>query len=156
MIFRTFFLLFTASARSRPPGPPAVPGGFKVSFMLSPFPSGMLGWKTFVKQLWWKKFFTFLRKLFLWKGILKLRNLNKWHYFDPLVWHKKTPGYSFRFKLNDGRWFWLWSNEDGRCTALCRHLKRCTFQEDHWGCKTLYDWYHPGFIPVIMENWNTL
>ena len=26
MIFRTFFLLFTASFRSRPPGPPAVPG----------------------------------------------------------------------------------------------------------------------------------
>ena len=26
MIFRTFFLLFTASVRSRPPGPPAVPG----------------------------------------------------------------------------------------------------------------------------------
>ena len=25
-IFRTFFLLFTASVRSRPPGPPAVPG----------------------------------------------------------------------------------------------------------------------------------
>ena len=28
MIFRTFFLLFTASVRSRPPGPPAVPGVF--------------------------------------------------------------------------------------------------------------------------------
>ena len=26
VIFRTFFLLFTASVRSRPPGPPAVPG----------------------------------------------------------------------------------------------------------------------------------
>ena len=26
MIFRTFFLVFTASVRSRPPGPPAVPG----------------------------------------------------------------------------------------------------------------------------------
>ena len=26
MIVRTFFLLFTASVRSRPPGPPAVPG----------------------------------------------------------------------------------------------------------------------------------
>ena len=25
-MFRTFFLLFTASVRSRPPGPPAVPG----------------------------------------------------------------------------------------------------------------------------------
>ena len=28
LIFQTFFLLFTASFRSRPPGPPAVPGVF--------------------------------------------------------------------------------------------------------------------------------
>ena len=28
--FRAFFLLFTASVRSRPPGPPAVPGVFRL------------------------------------------------------------------------------------------------------------------------------
>ena len=33
MIFRTFFLLFTASVRSRPPGPPAVPGVFLYTFL---------------------------------------------------------------------------------------------------------------------------
>ena len=33
MIFRTFFLLFTASVRSRPPGPPAVPGVFGMIFI---------------------------------------------------------------------------------------------------------------------------
>ena len=32
MIFRTFFLLFTASVRSRLPGPPAVPGVFFLVF----------------------------------------------------------------------------------------------------------------------------
>ena len=36
MIFRTFFLLFTASVRSRPPGPPAVPGVFcKIIIVMS-------------------------------------------------------------------------------------------------------------------------
>ena len=32
LIFRPFFLLFTASVRSRPPGPPAVPGVFFFGF----------------------------------------------------------------------------------------------------------------------------
>ena len=35
MIFRTFFLLFTASIRSRPPGPPAVPGVFHYVFVFN-------------------------------------------------------------------------------------------------------------------------
>ena len=37
MIFRTFFLLFTASVRSRPPGPPAVPGVFFLILVFFPF-----------------------------------------------------------------------------------------------------------------------
>ena len=42
MIFLTFFLLFTASVRSRPPGPPAVPGVFSLdvlSWLTSTAPS---------------------------------------------------------------------------------------------------------------------
>ena len=34
MIFLAFFLLFKASVRSRPPGPPAVPGVFSPFFSL--------------------------------------------------------------------------------------------------------------------------
>ena len=34
LIFRPFFLLFTASVRSRPPGPPAVPGVFQINFFV--------------------------------------------------------------------------------------------------------------------------
>ena len=37
LIFRTFFLFFTASVRSRPPGPPAVPGVFSLFFYVHCF-----------------------------------------------------------------------------------------------------------------------
>ena len=37
MIFWGGFRLFTASVRSRPPGPPAVPGVFSLSFFLTSF-----------------------------------------------------------------------------------------------------------------------
>ena len=43
MIFRTFFLLFTASVRSRPLGPPAVPGVFiSVAIMITVFSSVLI------------------------------------------------------------------------------------------------------------------
>ena len=61
--FRPFFLLFTASVRSRPPGPPAVPGVFITEINWSvvqlsleavlPFPRSAHNWQSFQETLFY-------------------------------------------------------------------------------------------------------